>query len=45
MRRVIASAMALAPFVDAGLVRHDGGRLSLSRNGMLVANEILQVFV
>ena len=37
--------MALAPFVDARLVRHQHGRLSLSRDGMLVANEILQVFV
>ena len=36
---------ALAPFVDAGLVRHERGRLWLTRNGMLVANEILQVFV
>ena len=36
---------ALAPFVAAGLVRHLGGRLFLSRDGMLVANEILQIFV
>ena len=36
---------ALQPFVAAGLVRYQSGRLSLSRDGMLVANEILQVFV
>ena len=37
--------MALQPFVVAGMVRLEGQRLSLSRNGMLVANEIMQVFV
>jgi oxygen-independent coproporphyrinogen-3 oxidase len=36
---------ALGPFVDAGLVRHERGHLSLTRDGMLVANEILQAFV
>ena len=36
---------ALEPFVSAGLVRHERGQLSLSRDGMLVANEIFQVFV
>ena len=36
---------ALQPFVAAGLVLHDEGRLRLSREGMLIANEILQVFV
>jgi len=35
----------LQPFVDQGLVRHEGARLSLSRQGMLVANEVMQVFV
>ncbi len=35
----------LQPFVAAGLVRVDGTRLCLSRDGMLVANEIMQVFV
>ena len=36
---------ALKPFVEGGLVCVDGPRLRLSRNGMLVANEIMQVFV
>ncbi|MEO6213826.1 MAG: radical SAM family heme chaperone HemW [Vicinamibacterales bacterium] len=36
---------ALAPFVEKGLVMQEGPRLRLSRNGMLVANEICQVFV
>jgi oxygen-independent coproporphyrinogen-3 oxidase len=35
----------LARFVDAGLLRHDGARLSLSRAGMLLANEVMTVFV
>ena len=36
---------ALEPFVTEGLVRHDGRRLWLTREGMLVANEIMTVFV
>ena len=36
---------ALQPAIDAGLAVRDGGRLRLSRNGMLLANEILAVFV
>jgi len=36
---------ALAPFVTEGLVRREGPRLRLTRAGMLVANEILAVFV
>jgi oxygen-independent coproporphyrinogen-3 oxidase len=35
----------LQPFVDQGLVRREGSNLSLSRQGMLVANEVMQVFV
>jgi oxygen-independent coproporphyrinogen-3 oxidase len=35
----------LQPFVDQGLLRRDGSRLRLSREGMLVANEVMQVFV
>ncbi len=36
---------ALMPFVRDGFVIREGSRLRLSRNGMLLANEILQVFV
>jgi oxygen-independent coproporphyrinogen-3 oxidase len=36
---------ALMPFVRDGLVIRDGSWLRLSRDGMLIANEILQVFV
>jgi putative oxygen-independent coproporphyrinogen III oxidase len=35
----------LQPFVTEGLVVRDGPRLRLTRNGMLVANEIMAVFV
>ena len=35
----------LTPFVDAGLLRHDGSRLALTRAGMLLANEVMTVFV
>jgi oxygen-independent coproporphyrinogen-3 oxidase len=35
----------LQPYVDADLVRRDGARLRLSREGMLVSNEIMAVFV
>ena len=38
-------AEALIPFIGDGLVVREGTRLRLSRNGMLLANEILQVFV
>jgi oxygen-independent coproporphyrinogen-3 oxidase len=38
-------AAALAPAIEAGLAIRDGGRLRLSRNGMLLANEVLSVFV
>ncbi len=35
----------LQPFVDDGLILRDGPRLCLTRQGMLVANEIMGVFV
>ena len=35
----------LEAFVDAGLLRHDGGRLWLTRQGMLVGHEVMAVFV
>ena len=36
---------ALQPFIDSGHVVDDGTRLRLSREGMLLANEIMAVFV
>jgi len=38
-------AHALQPAIEAGLAIRDGARLRLSRDGMLLANEILSVFV
>ena len=35
----------LVPFVEGGLLVRDGPRLRLTRDGMLVANEIMAVFV
>jgi coproporphyrinogen III oxidase-like Fe-S oxidoreductase len=35
----------LADFVDAGLLHHQGARLWLSRRGMLLAHEVMEVFV
>ena len=35
----------LAPFLEAGWLRHEGARLRLTRQGMLVANEVMTVFV
>ena len=35
----------LQPFVEAGILRREGPRLRLTRDGMLVANEIMSVFV
>ena len=35
----------LAPFVDAGILLRRDGRLQLTRPGMLLANEVMSVFV
>ena len=35
----------LAPFCQAGILLREGGRLRLTRPGMLVANEVMAVFV
>ena len=35
----------LGPFVAGGLLKREGSRLRLTRDGMLVANEIMAVFV
>jgi oxygen-independent coproporphyrinogen-3 oxidase len=35
----------LEPFVEEGLLRRDGSRLRLTRRGMLLANEVMAVFV
>ena len=35
----------LARFVEAGLLEHDGGRLRLTRNGMLLANDVMTTFL
>ena len=40
-----AYASALGPCVDDGLMWQDERRFGLTRRGMLVANEILAVFV
>jgi oxygen-independent coproporphyrinogen-3 oxidase len=36
---------ALRPFVDAGWLVREGGRLRLTREGMLMSNEVMGVFV
>lgn len=36
---------SLQPFLDAGVLQREGTRLRLSREGMLIANEVFQVFV
>jgi oxygen-independent coproporphyrinogen-3 oxidase len=36
---------ALQPFVESGWLVREGSRLRLSREGMLMANEVMAVFV
>ncbi len=36
---------ALTPFAEAGLLIYDHGRLRLTRQGMLLANEVMAVFI
>ena len=36
---------SLAPFITQGMVLREGDRIRLTREGMLVANEIMAVFV
>ena len=35
----------LAPFVEGGVLAREGNRLRLTRDGMLLANEVMRVFV
>jgi oxygen-independent coproporphyrinogen III oxidase len=35
----------LEPFIEAGCLRRDGARLRLTRQGMLLAHEVMTVFV
>lgn len=35
----------LQPFVDQGVLLHDGGTLRLTRAGMLIAHEVMTVFI
>jgi oxygen-independent coproporphyrinogen-3 oxidase len=35
----------LAPFLERGILRYNVGRLTLTRTGMLLANEIMAVFI
>lgn len=37
--------LLLAPYVESGLLVKDGSRLRLTRQGMLLANEVMSVFV
>ena len=36
---------ALRPFLDEGCLKREGSRLKLSRRGMLIAHEVMTVFV
>ena len=44
-RRLAAIRRRTGRFVDAGLLRRDGDRLRLTRQGMLLAHEVMTVFV
>jgi oxygen-independent coproporphyrinogen-3 oxidase len=35
----------LSPYVTAGLLTYKEGRLALTRNGMLLANDVMAVFI
>jgi len=35
----------LRPFVDQGMLIDDGGAIRLTRDGMLLANEVMTVFI
>ena len=35
----------LQPFVDAGVLNYDGRSIRMTREGMLVANEVMAVFI
>jgi oxygen-independent coproporphyrinogen-3 oxidase len=35
----------LQPFIDDGLLRYDSGRLRLTRSGMLLAHEVMAIFI
>jgi len=36
---------SLEPFLDAGILRREGSRLWLTRQGMLLAHEVMAIFV
>jgi coproporphyrinogen III oxidase-like Fe-S oxidoreductase len=35
----------LSPFVDEGCLKREGSRLKLTRDGMLIAHEVMTIFV
>jgi oxygen-independent coproporphyrinogen-3 oxidase len=35
----------LEPYLEAGLLQHDGERLRLTREGMLVSNDVMSAFI
>jgi coproporphyrinogen III oxidase-like Fe-S oxidoreductase len=38
-------AADLHPFVEQGMLIYDGGAIRLTRDGMLLANEVMTVFI